>query len=141
MDKVQRKGEGTYYPGRTKPLVGLSLTPLAKSLENNRSTFASPCGKKGEVYKIEMVGRPGKYRYALLNDRIEHYQCGDVGKHIMKTRPTVPLVDLSIGLAEYFGIKRAGVGQFQVTLAPVSEHAQLFRGKAHGDVAQKKVRK
>lgn len=135
MAKVQRRGEGTYYSGRTKPLVGLSLSPLAKALEKGRATFASPCGKKGEVYRIEMIGQPGKYRYALLNDRIEHYSCGDVGAYIMKTRPNVPLLDLSIGLAEYFGIKRAGVGQFAVTRIPESEHARIMQTKR---VASKK---
>lgn len=127
MAKVVRKGEGTYYPGRTKPLVGVQLSPLAKSLQKSRATFASPCGTKGEVYKIERIGQPGKYRYALLNDRIEHHTCGDVGKPLMTTRPKVPLVDLSVGLAEYFGIKKSGVGQFRLTLVPLGEHAPLTR--------------
>lgn len=127
MAKVVRKGEGTYYPGRTKPLAGVQLSPLAKSLQKNRATFASPCGNKGEVYKIEMIGRPGKYHYALLNDRIEHHTCDEVGKPLMTTRPRVPLIDLSIGLAEYFGIKKVGVGQFRLTLVPVNDHAPLTR--------------
>lgn len=141
MAKVQRKGEGTYYPGRTKPLVGVQLSPLAKSLEKGRATFASPCGNKGEVYKIEMIGRPGKYRYALLNDRIENHICAEVGMPLMTTRPRVPLIDLSIGLAEYFGIKRAGVGQFRVTLLSATEHARLFQRKVSTEVALKKGRK
>lgn len=112
-------GKGTYYPGRTKPLCKMSLSELAKVLEVKGDTFASPCGNKGGVYKIEMMGSPGKYRYALLNDRIGRKVCGDVGNK-------VPLVDLSFGLAEYFGIKgRKGIGEFRVTHIPSSKHPRI----------------
>lgn len=126
-------GKGTYYPGRTKPLCLVPLSPLAKSLEKQRATFASPCGNKGEVYKLEMIGHPGKYRYALLNDRVMRHTCDKVGKTadekgspLMPNGRTVPLVDLSFGLAEYFGIRgKLGVGQFRATLLPRSEHARV----------------
>ena len=73
-------GKGTYYPGRTKPLVGIRLSPLAAYLQSHYSTFASPCGNKGDVYKITLVGQPALFRYALLNDRIMHHSCSVVGK-------------------------------------------------------------
>ncbi len=129
-----RGGKGTYYPGRTKPLRGVALTPLAKGLERERATFASPCGKKGEVYKMERLGQPGAYRYALLNDRIMRHKCRDVGKkqdsdgrNLMLNGASVPLIDLSMGLAVFFKIQgRAGVRRFQITLVPASEHAALL---------------
>ncbi|PIR20075.1 MAG: hypothetical protein COV45_08875 [Deltaproteobacteria bacterium CG11_big_fil_rev_8_21_14_0_20_47_16] len=123
-------GKGTYYPGRTKPLVGIRLSPLAAYLQSHYSTFASPCGNKGDVYKITLVGQPALFRYALLNDRIMHHSCSvvgkakdDDGKNLMPHGSSVPLVDLSVGLAEYFGIKgRKGIAQFKVRPVPHDQY-------------------